>query len=39
MTQEGWVVYSVMKNGKDDGGEFADEKDGGVAPVGYPESE
>lgn len=31
-TPEGWVVYSVMHNGVDDGGDFTDYKDFGVAP-------
>ena len=31
-TDEGWVVYSVMQNGADDGGNFIDLKDFGVAP-------
>jgi hypothetical protein len=30
---EGWIVYSVAKNGVDDGGSFVDIKDYGVAPV------
>jgi hypothetical protein len=34
----GWVIYSVMQNGKDDGGNFKDYTDWGVAPVGYPNS-
>jgi hypothetical protein len=32
----GWVIYSVFKNGKDDGGNFEAEDDWGVAPLGYP---
>ena len=28
----GWVVYSVLENGVDDGGNFKDLKDYGVAP-------
>jgi hypothetical protein len=39
MTDKGWVIYSVMQNGKDDGGKFKDYSDWGVAPVGYPESD
>jgi hypothetical protein len=31
-THEGWVVYSVMENGVDDGGDFLGRKDYGVAP-------
>jgi hypothetical protein len=31
-TDEGWVVYSVFTNGVDDGGNFKDMKDCGVAP-------
>lgn len=31
-TDDGWVVYSVMTNGVDDGGDFKDLKDYGVAP-------
>jgi hypothetical protein len=29
---EGWVIYSVMDNGQDDGGDFKGLKDYGVAP-------
>lgn len=32
-TDEGWVVYSVMANGVDDGGDFKEQKDYGVAPA------
>ena len=32
-TEEGWVVYSVMTNGVDDGGDFKEQKDYGVAPA------
>lgn len=32
-TDEGWVVYSVMANGVDDGGDFKDQKDYGLAPA------
>jgi hypothetical protein len=35
----GWVIYSVMRNGKDDGGNFKDYTDWGLAPVGYPGSD
>jgi hypothetical protein len=31
-TDDGWVVYSVMENGVDDGGDFKGLKDYGVAP-------
>jgi hypothetical protein len=31
-TDDGWVVYSVMENGVDDGGDFIGRKDYGVAP-------
>jgi hypothetical protein len=31
-TDEGWVVYSVMENGVDDGGDFKELKDYGVGP-------
>jgi hypothetical protein len=31
-TAEGWVIYSVMDNGVDDGGDFMGRKDYGVAP-------
>jgi hypothetical protein len=31
-TDEGWIVYSVMTNGIDDGGDFKGLKDYGVAP-------
>ncbi len=31
-TDEGWIIYSVMENGVDDGGEFKQLKDFGVAP-------
>jgi hypothetical protein len=32
LTEDGWVVYSVMKNSVDDGGDFKELKDYGVAP-------
>jgi hypothetical protein len=32
---EGWIVYSVMDNGVDDGGDFIGLKDYGVAPPHY----
>lgn len=31
-TDDGWIIYSVMQNGVDDGGDFHDLKDYGVAP-------
>jgi hypothetical protein len=31
-TGQGWVVYSVMENGMNDGGDFIGRKDYGVAP-------
>ena len=31
-TDDGWIVYSVMDNGEDDGGDFIKLKDYGVAP-------
>jgi hypothetical protein len=31
-TTDGWVIYSVAQNGVDDGGEFKDQKDIGLAP-------
>lgn len=31
-TEGGWIVYSVMENGTDDGGDFKELKDYGVAP-------
>jgi len=34
LTEHGWIVYSVMKNGADDGGDFHGLKDYGVAPAG-----
>jgi len=30
---EGWVIYSVGKNLKDDGGQVADQADAGLGPV------
>jgi hypothetical protein len=32
-TDDGWLVYSVGKNGKDDGGDFEKRKDAGVGPA------
>jgi hypothetical protein len=34
-TDAGWVIYSVMENGVDDGGDFREVKDYGVAPPGW----
>lgn len=34
-TDDGWMVYTVMENGVDDGGDFIELKDYGVAPVKY----
>jgi hypothetical protein len=31
-TDDGWLIYSVMQNGVDDGGDFTDAKDYGLAP-------
>jgi hypothetical protein len=31
-TDDGWIIYSVMQNGVDDGGDFKDLKDFGLAP-------
>jgi hypothetical protein len=38
-TGDGWIVYSVMKNGVDDGGDFKEMKDFGVAPRKLRETE
>jgi hypothetical protein len=35
LTEEGWLVYSVMENGIDDGGDFRDMQDSGLAPRGW----
>jgi hypothetical protein len=35
LAKEGWVIYSVMKNGVDDGGDFVEFHDYGVAPTSY----
>ncbi len=32
-TDDGWLIYSVMQNGVDDGGDFTDLKDHGLAPA------
>ena len=34
-TEDGWIVYSVMQNRVDDGGDFIELKDYGVAPARY----
>lgn len=34
-TDDGWIVYSVMRNGVDDGGSFIELKDFGVGPRKY----
>jgi hypothetical protein len=31
-TADGWTIYTVMQNGIDDGGDFTDQKDVGLAP-------
>ena len=31
-TADGWIIYSVAQNGIDDGGDFNDQKDHGLAP-------
>jgi len=38
-TDDGWVIYSVYINGVDDGGDFKDMKDWGVAPPKYRATE
>jgi hypothetical protein len=38
-TDDGWVIYSVMQNGVDDGGDFKDLKDYGVAPRNWRAAE
>ncbi len=35
-TDEGWVVYTVFRDGTDDGGDFKDMADWGLGPAGYP---
>jgi hypothetical protein len=32
-TDDGWIIYSVMANGHDDGGDFKAQRDWGVAPA------
>lgn len=34
LTEKGWVIYSVMSNEQDDGGNFKDQLDYGVGPAG-----
>jgi hypothetical protein len=34
-TDKGWIVYSVMRNGSDDGGDFKQLNDYGVGPPGH----
>jgi hypothetical protein len=36
LTDDGWIIYSVMQNGIDDGGDFTDLKDHGLAPRKRP---
>ena len=36
--RDNWVIYSVMQNGIDDGGDFKDQKDYGLAPRRPPEA-
>lgn len=38
-TDTGWVVYTVFRNGTDEGGDFKDQADWGLAPAGYPGAE
>lgn len=35
LTGNGWAIYTVFRNGMDDGGDFRDQKDYGLAPPGY----
>lgn len=35
LTDKGWVIYTVFKNQQDDGGDFRELKDYGLAPAGY----
>ncbi len=34
LTEDGWLIYSVMANGVDDGGDFRDQRDYGITPPG-----
>jgi hypothetical protein len=36
---DGWIIYSVMKDGVDDGGDFKDMKDYGLAPPSHRATE
>jgi hypothetical protein len=36
---DGWIVYSVARNGVDDGGDFKDLKDYGIAPAKWRQTE
>jgi len=38
-TDDGWVVYSVFRNGVDDNGDFKEMADWGLGPAGYHEGE
>jgi len=38
-TDDGWVVYSVHKNRTDEGGDFKDQADWGLAPIEYPKAD
>jgi hypothetical protein len=38
-TDKGWVVYTVYQNRTDEGGDFKDQADWGLAPAGYSEAE
>jgi hypothetical protein len=38
-TDDGWIIYSVMDNGVDDGGDFIGMKDFGLAPPRYRATE
>jgi hypothetical protein len=38
-TPDGWIVYSVMQNGVDDGGDFRELKDYGLAPAKHRATE
>jgi hypothetical protein len=38
-TDSGWVVYTVYQNRTDEGGDFKDQADWGLAPAGYVRAE
>ncbi len=38
-TKDGWIIYSVMSNGVDDGGDFIELKDYGLAPPRFRRTE